>query len=647
MAKKILVSVGYKSRELEYLSVLTLHLQRAGHEVVLQYSNYEFYAKVWWWQPDVVILGQVNQAENIAMAEYAVASGAHVVILNCEGTYHPEKVVRRFGQQSNHCVTIMTAWGQQHAQDAPRFSDIPPEKVVITGTPKFDLYAKPLEKYFAKHPPYRALLHKRRPTICVCTSFASADDNWEHVKANHVYAAVGKEQSIKVIRGQQQLRDDFIRLALMLHQEGKYNIIFRAHPLENHQYYRDRLPATQKGFVMDTSVPPAQLFSVLDLLIHRTSTIATEAWIAGILTVSLDTIANDDWEMLPFTKHNLVFSTVERTVTYVQKHDFRRRGKDPLLQKKRDYLCHWYNLCQKQQPLASEKVTDLVTGLPAQPRRRVFHRLLAVNAALFLGMLLLRRKRTYEVIALLKGAAYLHVVRANDISPQEVARRVRFYATVFPMSKNRRRKVSLSKKSSSSLKSLPLRTQQKKQPEQRAARQGRVVWLTGLSGSGKSTIAHALLEKLHAEGYRAKIIDGDDVRATLHKHLGFSRADILENNRLVAGLCQDALHEYDILLVPVIAPFAASRTAARQQLGRAYVEVHVATPLEVCIDRDVKGLYKKALKGEIANFIGVDAATPYEVPKKPDLRLDTTNQSLTESVELLWQYLKLDKRRLS
>lgn len=170
---------------------------------------------------------------------------------------------------------------------------------------------------------------------------------------------------------------------------------------------------------------------------------------------------------------------------------------------------------------------------------------------------------------------------------------------------------------------------------------GRVVWLTGLSGSGKSTLAEALKEQLKAAGKTAEIIDGDTVRKNLNKHLGFSREDICENNRLIAELAKIKISEADFVLAPVIAPYKEDRQMVRDLIGPAYLEIFINRPLEKCVERDVKGLYKKALAGEIKDFIGVSPSNPYEAPVKPDLEIKTQELNIEESVKKIIDFLTI------
>lgn len=158
------------------------------------------------------------------------------------------------------------------------------------------------------------------------------------------------------------------------------------------------------------------------------------------------------------------------------------------------------------------------------------------------------------------------------------------------------------------------------------------VWFTGLSGSGKSTIAGLLHTQLVNRGKKVTIVDGDVVREKFHHHLGFSPADIKQNNALIVQYCQQLQDQFDFVLITVIAPFEESRALTRQKLSPHYVEVYVKADFETCEKRDVKGLYKKAKQGEIDNFIGLHI--PYEVPVSPDLVLDTEAFSIDACVNL-------------
>ncbi|MGZ3305941.1 MAG: sulfate adenylyltransferase subunit CysN [Asticcacaulis sp.] len=161
-----------------------------------------------------------------------------------------------------------------------------------------------------------------------------------------------------------------------------------------------------------------------------------------------------------------------------------------------------------------------------------------------------------------------------------------------------------------------------------------VLWFTGLSGAGKSTIANLVEKKLLSLGHHTYLLDGDNVRHGLNKDLGFTAADRVENIRRVAEVAKLMVDAGLITLVSFISPYRSERQLARELLEDGeFIEIHVATPIEVAEQRDVKGLYKRARAGEIRNFTGIDS--PYEAPEKPDLRLDTsdtTPETLAEQI---------------
>lgn len=169
---------------------------------------------------------------------------------------------------------------------------------------------------------------------------------------------------------------------------------------------------------------------------------------------------------------------------------------------------------------------------------------------------------------------------------------------------------------------------------------GATVWLTGLSGAGKSTVASELERRLIADGRPCYVLDGDNLRHTLNADLGFDRASRDENVRRVGAVAQLFADAGLIAIVPVIAPYAAGRDAVRrahQALTLPFVEVHMATPLEVCEARDPKGLYRRARAGELIGMTGID--DPYEAPTSPELRLDG-NDSVGEAVALIIEALR-------
>ena len=160
-------------------------------------------------------------------------------------------------------------------------------------------------------------------------------------------------------------------------------------------------------------------------------------------------------------------------------------------------------------------------------------------------------------------------------------------------------------------------------------RVGAVLWLTGLSGAGKSTLANALVPRLAAAGKRVELLDGDLVRTHLSKGLGFSREDRDTNVARIAFVAHLLARNGVFVVVAAISPFREARDAARRTIGD-FIEIHVAPPLGECIKRDVKGLYQKALAGEIDRFTGI--SDPYEEPLSAELTLDTSVVSVDDGV---------------
>ena len=159
---------------------------------------------------------------------------------------------------------------------------------------------------------------------------------------------------------------------------------------------------------------------------------------------------------------------------------------------------------------------------------------------------------------------------------------------------------------------------------------GFTLWFTGLSGSGKSTIAERVALKLERKGISVEVLDGDIVRTNLSKGLTFSREDRDENIKRVGFVCQ-LLTRHDVAAIAsVISPYREAREANRKKIGN-FVEVYTRCPVEVCAQRDLKGLYQKAAAGEIKGFTGVD--DPYEPPENPEVVCHTDKESIDESVE--------------
>lgn len=166
-----------------------------------------------------------------------------------------------------------------------------------------------------------------------------------------------------------------------------------------------------------------------------------------------------------------------------------------------------------------------------------------------------------------------------------------------------------------------------------------VIWLTGLSGSGKSTFANALDQKLYDLGVRSYVLDGDNIRHGLNKDLGFSKEDRTENIRRVAEVAKLFVDSGTIVLTAFISPFREDREFVRKLfLKEEFLEIYIKCPLAICENRDPKGLYKKARKGEISDFTGI--SSPYEAPLYPDAIIETNRMTIEQSVDYLIQLLK-------
>jgi len=175
--------------------------------------------------------------------------------------------------------------------------------------------------------------------------------------------------------------------------------------------------------------------------------------------------------------------------------------------------------------------------------------------------------------------------------------------------------------------------------EKRLGQKSKVLWLTGLSGSGKSTIAQGLERKLFEEGFFAQVLDGDNIRTGINNNLGFTPEDRRENIRRIAEVARLYLNSGVIAICSFISPTQSIRAFAKEIIGEEdFIEIYINAPLEVCERRDVKGLYKKARKGEITHFTGIDA--PYEAPQNPALEIKTDEMEVGDAVTLIYDFIK-------
>ncbi len=166
-----------------------------------------------------------------------------------------------------------------------------------------------------------------------------------------------------------------------------------------------------------------------------------------------------------------------------------------------------------------------------------------------------------------------------------------------------------------------------------------MVWLTGLPGSGKSTIARTVEEKLHQSGFQTAVLDGDNIRHGLCADLGFSAADRNENVRRTGEVAKLFLEQGTVVLVALVSPIRSAREQVRQLIPEGdFIEIYCSCPLTVCRERDPKGMYAKAANGTIADFTGV--SSPYEAPLAPALTIETSNESAEDSVQRLFLFLQ-------
>jgi adenylylsulfate kinase len=177
------------------------------------------------------------------------------------------------------------------------------------------------------------------------------------------------------------------------------------------------------------------------------------------------------------------------------------------------------------------------------------------------------------------------------------------------------------------------------QDKQRLLNQrARVIWMTGLSGAGKTTIARGLEKKLLKKGYLSQVIDGDELRAGLNKKLGFSNEDRKENLRRIAEISRLFINCGVITINSFISPTNEVRNMAKSIVGENYyIEVYISAPLEVCEQRDNKGLYRRARQGLIKNFTGIDS--PFEPPRNADIEIKTDMLTINESIDKLFNYI--------
>lgn len=179
---------------------------------------------------------------------------------------------------------------------------------------------------------------------------------------------------------------------------------------------------------------------------------------------------------------------------------------------------------------------------------------------------------------------------------------------------------------------------QREEKETFLNQKAKILWLTGLSGSGKTSIAKDLENYLFARGYFVQVLDGDNIRMGISNNLGFSQEDRQENIRRISEVAKLFLDAGIITICSFISPTESIRKIPKKIIGATdFIEIFVNTPLEICEKRDIKGLYKKARNGEIQNFTGI--SSPFEVPKNPNFVVNTANKNLEETVEAVAKFV--------
>jgi len=170
----------------------------------------------------------------------------------------------------------------------------------------------------------------------------------------------------------------------------------------------------------------------------------------------------------------------------------------------------------------------------------------------------------------------------------------------------------------------------------------KILWFTGMSGTGKSTLAKGVETTLVNKGYSVKILDGDTIRKHYPQKLTFSYEDIKKNHGQIRQMCQK-YQDRDYIIVSVITPFNSSRTQNRIEFGQNYFEIYLHSDMDILIKRDTKGLYSLAMEGKIDNLIGFNSSIPFEEPESPDLKIDTGYQKVDQSINTILKYLGIKK----
>jgi len=405
MKKKILITIGHKKREFEYILLLSSFLKKNNFDVCIMYANFEVYSKIFFWQPDIIILGQVNQNENIAVAKYASKSGVVVTVLNCEGIYDETSEIKIYGSKISAFVDYLFVWGVQHKKDALKSTDLSRDQVIITGTPKFDLYK-------LRHSIKKSSSKLR---ICIATSFSPADIEWKNISSNIAYKHLGERSILKMKNEHLQLRNEYISLAKeVLSIFKNVELKFRVHPLESIQVYVNEL-GKYRNIYIDNVETTVSLLENTDVLIHHRSTLATEAWMFNIPTATFtNKIFSQSYQKV-FDKFDEVFFHKEDVIKWLKSKQF-DQGKFET--GRNEFLDRWYSFTSLK-GLSSVRICNFLNKVNMKKKRRMINLFVIINIFLFVVMKIFGKTNVFEVVGMVKGKRYLDEVNKNYIFSHE------------------------------------------------------------------------------------------------------------------------------------------------------------------------------------------------------------------------------------
>jgi len=412
--KKILIVFGYKNREYEYLCLLKRFLQKKGFLVKIRYMNFECYHEVFVWKPDFVILNQINQNENIDFAKFAKLCGIRICVLNAELLWSNERIKIKYAPDCNDYVDYTIEAGDKSKLEViHKYSNLDENKIKMLGTPKLDIYLPIIKKNLHIASPYVHQIDRSKKTVCICSSFHPADLEWQKVKHNIVYQKIGEKNVNEFARLYTLTRAQYIQLGKDLVKQGRWNVIFRMHPLENPQFYIEQFRDTQ-NIIVDNTIRPSQLFKIADLIIHRSSTLALEAWTSDVKTISFNPVPNDLIPLDSFTNFEQVFFTKDALLKY-----FPRIMKNKIMAYKqhdrKKFLKQEFGFVKVSNISASEKIADFLATINIFPKKSIFHPYIIYYYILNSIRVICLKKYIYEIIGFIKGKEYMRIYKENYV----------------------------------------------------------------------------------------------------------------------------------------------------------------------------------------------------------------------------------------